>query len=276
MQRSLILTSIVLFGVVSCSLVDQAGDTHKTKSSPKVTKSIPHRLVRIAVIDTGIADDLLKHKFLCKDGHKDFSNTGLTDRHGHGTHISGLVDQYAKDFIFKDDFNTLNNREIENIQIDYCQVIVKYYDPTITSNTLKATIESFKWAIKQKVDIINYSGGGTEFSQQEYNVVMEALNKGIKVVAAAGNERTELSYEGKGKYYPAMYDKRIYIVGNLVSMQSRKIASTSNYGDPVNTWEVGTNVYSRLPGNSFGTMTGTSQAAAIKSGRLIYQMLHTK
>ena len=73
-----------------------------------------------------------------------------------------------------------------------------------------------------------------------------------------------------------MYDKRIYIVGNLVKKDSRSIANTSNYGEPVNTWEVGTNVLSRLPGKSFGFMTGTSQATAVKTGKIVREMLLNK
>lgn len=229
------------------------------------------RRVKVAVIDTGLDKDLMLKSWVCPYGHKDFTDTGLNDNHGHGTHISGIIDQYAKNFIFGFKRPPI---EIDNIKADYCQIIIKYYDPKATGvDNLQNTIKAFEWAIAQRVDIINYSGGGTEPSKAEKAVVLKALNKGIKVVAAAGNERSDID---KHKYYPAMYDKRIFIVGNLVDSKTREVAASSNRGRSVNTWELGTNILSRLPGSHFGYMTGTSQATAIKSGKLVNEMLHAK
>jgi subtilisin family serine protease len=249
------------------------------------------KIIKVAVIDTGIDPSFLEHKTdysLCESGHKDFTATAslfselkedITDHHGHGTHISGIIDQYAKDFIL---IKNGSGKDLAKHKVAYCQIILKYYDPKIlNTDNLKNTIAAFRWAIDQKVDIINYSGGGTEFSQAEHDVVMEALSKGIKVVAAAGNEHSNID---KHKYYPAMYDKRIYVVGNLVkpivkkpsSKRDDDIAPSSNWGLSVNTWELGTNVISRLPAQVFGYMTGTSQATAIKSGKLVREMLSTK
>ncbi len=247
--------------------------------------------IKVAVIDTGIDESLLKGNSYCPEGHKDFTGVGMVDNHGHGTHISGIVDQYAKDFIFKPGKNF---KDIDKLEIAYCQIIIKYYDPKQSyGDNLKQTIKSFKWAIEQNVDIINYSGGGTEYSKEENEVIQEALNKGIKVVAAAGNERSNID---KHKYYPAMYDKRIYVVGNLVTNNTelipkksviegkttnllelkRDIAASSNYGESINTWELGTSILSRLPRASYGYMTGTSQATAIKTGKLVREMLGNK
>lgn len=225
----------------------------------------------IAVIDTGIDSKMINHNSLCKSGHKDFTGTGLRDSHGHGTHISGIIDQYAKNYIFS--FKESPSK-IDSIRANYCQIIIKFYDPQDHSlDHISNITKSFKWAIKQKVDIINISGGGIGYSSEERAVVLEALNKGIKIVAAAGNEGANID---KNKYYPAMYDKRIFVVGNLVNSHSRNIAETSNYGKSVNTWEVGTRVFSRMPNKTFGFMTGTSQATAVKSGKLIREMLINK
>lgn len=270
-KNLLVLSLIVLAGCIGQPVETQA----TLQKAPPVQPPIPgkkQKRVMIAVIDTGLDEALMNKSWVCPTGHKDFTGNGLKDNHGHGTHISGLVDQYAKDFIFLK--NKKAPADIDKVQIDYCQIIVKYYDPKVPHNdNLKATIKSFRWAIDQKVDIINYSGGGTSYSEEEKKLIVEALNKGIKVVAAAGNERSDID---KHKYYPAMYDSRISIVANLVSANSRQVASSSNYGQSVNTYEIGTNVLSRLPGAGFGYMTGTSQAAAIKSGKLVREMLSTK
>ena len=72
-------------------------------------------------------------------------------------------------------------------------------------------------------------------------------------------------------YYPAMHDLRIYVVGNIT--KDNTIVTSSNRGKGVNSWEVGYQVLSRLPGQSYGYLTGTSQATAIKTGKLVREML---
>lgn len=231
--------------------------------------------IKVAVIDTGIDTSLLSKGPFCKEGHKDFTGTGIQDTHGHGTHVAGLIEQYAKNIVLDEiaDSATLNS-----IKKNFCIIVIKFYDPNDQVNSLKNSIRSIQWAIDQNVDIINYSGGGNESSPQEKSVVIKALNKGIKFVAAAGNNRSNIDEK---KYYPAMYDSRITIVGNLVksivrlpsATKDENVAPTSNWGMSVNAWEMGTRVLSRLPNGTFGYMTGTSQACAIKTGKIVREML---
>lgn len=264
-MRNLIVISLIV--IISYGQRSNA-DVEKIK---EVQRHI--RKVIVAVIDTGIDPAMMTSDSLCKSGHKDFTGIGLQDNHGHGTHISGIIDQYAKNFIIAKDGE---GKDLEAKKLyEYCQIIIKYWDPRVVNqDNIKNTIKAIKWAIQQNVDIINYSSGGTIYSKEEHAVILAALNKGIKVVVAAGNERSDID-KRESHYYPAMYDKRIIIVGNLVD-NSRKIATSSNYGKSVNSWEVGTNIMSRLPGKGFGHMTGTSQATAVKTGKLIRQILSTK
>lgn len=258
MKRSLTLKIITL--IIACGQFASADASG--------TRVISNKQIKVAIIDSGISPELLKGNSYCKEGHKDFTGQGLRDNHGHGTHISGIVDQYVKNYIFASG-KDLN--KIDELYENYCQIIIKYLDPKQRDgDNLKQTIESFRWAVNQKVDIINYSGGGTEFSKEEKEIVEEALNKGIIIVAAAGNERSDID---NNKYYPAMYDKRIHVVGNLVKVEPRQIASSSNRGESVTDWEIGTNVLSRLPDKNYGYMTGTSQATAVKTGKLVREML---
>lgn len=235
-------------------------------SFAQICEAKDHKQIKVAVIDTGIDLTMLKSKEYCNTGHKDFTGSGIEDVNGHGTHISGLVDQYAKNLILSEDATP---GQVNAKSINYCQIIIKYYSEN-GENNLTNSLKAFRWAIDQKVDIINYSGGGTTPFPEEKKLILEALDKGIKVVAAAGNEHSNLSIH---RFYPAMYDKRIYIVGNLVDTKSRNIATTSNFGDPVNTWERGTSLMSTLPLGKYGYMSGTSQATAVKSGKLVREML---
>lgn len=208
--------------------------------------------IRIAVIDTGFDfnSKITKHVKLCKTGHKDLTNTGLHDTNGHGTHIASLIATEAKNS-------------------DYCLIIIKYYDAShkgyISTGELSAL--AISWAIQQKVDIINYSSGGTGYVAVEKMFVDKALDNGIIFVAAAGNESTDLN---KGHYYPAMYDKRIIVVGN-VDKNGRRSPS-SNFNGPTDLSVIGENVEAACLNERYCKMTGTSQSTAKVTGRVINQV----
>ena len=218
------------------------------------------KTITIAVIDTGI--DKISSTHLCKFGHKSFVEDDpypLVDRVGHGTHIAGIISANAG-------------------KSGYCLVAIKFYSETATGDqNLAAMKKAITYAININVGFINISGGGEIPNNGEFTVVERALNKHIVFVAAAGNEHSNLDAECN--YFPACYDPRIIMVGNLIGysfdnpMFSTLISPTSNYGNRITRWEVGTNVLSTLPGGKHGYMTGTSQATAVATGKLVGQAL---
>jgi subtilisin family serine protease len=208
------------------------------------------KTLTVAVIDTGI-DKNLSH--LCKMGHKSFTEVidPLVDEEGHGTHIAGLI-----------------NRNAEGG--DYCLVSIKYWSQNQTGNqNLRSELAAFRYAINIRVDFINFSGGGVESSKREDLLIKEALNKGIKVVVAAGNESHNLDEECD--YHPACSDPRVIMVGNI-QLDGGRCAS-SNYGNIVTRWEVGTDVESDAPNGKKSIRTGTSQACAVATGKLVKAQL---
>ena len=218
------------------------------------------KTIKVAVVDTGFdfkgtwqpnRDDVPSTPILCNTGHKDFTGKGLNDDHGHGTHIAGLVGHYAG-------------------KSDYCLVIYKYYDTKGSDvNNLLNTIKSFKAAIDEGVDIINYSGGGIKRSDQECAVLKQALDKGIRVVVAAGNESSNLDFL---PFYPALCDSRIIVVEATQTDGGRFSLSNYTKGKYHTVKELGKNVLSILPGSQWGYMSGTSQATAIHSGKIVKQL----
>lgn len=189
-------------------------------------------------------------------------NHDLKDTHGHGTHIAGIIGAEGG-----------NNYGVTGVAPKVSLMILKYFNPESASGNLTNTIKAFNYAVQMNAHIINYSGGGTEFSQPEFLAVKRAEQKGILFVAAAGNERSNSDYN---KYYPADYD-----LDNIISVTAinptQRVLSSSNYG--VHTVDIaapGENIYSTLPDSSFGPMTGTSQATAFVSGVAALLMAHNR
>lgn len=194
------------------------------------------------------------------------NNPSLVDNHGHGTHIAGIIGARGG-----------NGFGISGVAPHVSLMILKYYDPkSSNSNNLKNTVEAIKYAVKMHANIINYSGGGTDYSAEEYAAVKDAQKAGILFVAAAGNERSNSDESGK-HYYPADYELSNIISVTAVSKEDTKVLASSNYG--VRTVDIaapGENIYSTLPGGGFGLMTGTSQATAFVTGVAALVMAHNR
>lgn len=188
-------------------------------------------------------------------------NNRLEDNHGHGTHIAGIIGAEAG-----------NNKGISGISPNVSLMILKYFDPKVpNTDNLKNTIAAIRYAVKMGAHIINYSGGGTDYSHDEYEAILLADKKNILFVAAAGNER---SNSDQHHYYPADYGLK-----NIISVTAidptTEVLSSSNYGVlTVDIAAPGQNILSCLPNNSYGLMTGTSQATAFVTGAAALVMSH--
>lgn len=178
----------------------------------------------------------------------------LQDNHGHGTHVSGVIDKYAK-------------------YEDYCQVVIKTWDFGKASKNLdsgpqsvKNLVKAIKHAVSLKVDIINISGGGKESNPEEKEAILEALDKGIVIVAAAGNEKHDLE---DCNFFPACYDDRIVVVG-ATDWDGNNTKET-NFGNHVDITADGHKVKSLNRIES-----GTSMAAASISGFIVSELAKQK
>ncbi len=222
---------------ISRDIIIAVIDTGADVKHPKLSGSLWKNLKEIP--DNQIDDD--NNDFIDDVHGWDFvkSSGRLSDKHGHGTHITGIINHGAPKARL---------------------MILKYYDSNLApTETIDNTVKAIRYATKMGADIINYSAGGGSYSQEEYEALKDAGAKGILVVAAAGNEGADSSLV---PYYPANYP-----LTNILSVTAhnpaRMILDSSNYGTgTVDISAPGENILSSLPKGGFGVMTGTSQATA--------------
>lgn len=222
--------------------------------------------IRVAIIDSGL-DFNNTQAPICPIGSRDFSGEGIRDYIGHGSHISDLIDQYAKARVRSRTNATIS---IKPYKVDYCQVILKYTHIKDNKLDMASSIEALSEALRLNVDIINYSGGGGGYNVEESRLIKLAISKGIKVIVAAGNDGKELGSLGYD-YYPAMYGNGVVVVGSKTGFGGR--ANYSNYGRLVNVWEFGSSRLALGLDGNLMYLSGTSQATAIHTGKVINQML---
>ena len=213
------------------------------------------RTIKVGIVDTGLdLNDPRLNSQLCPYGHKDFTGTGLADTVGHGTFVAALIERYAG-------------------KGDYCLLIYKFY--SISEPGVKNTnneVSAFKKAIRDGASVINFSGGGERFSEEEFLVVKN--NPQVTFVVAAGNDNLDLDIFGN-TYYPASFFFKNEIVLENVDKYGNK-AQTSNWGSKITESEVGEDVVSMLPNGQMGKESGTSFSTAIRTGKMIREMLNEK
>ena len=213
----------------------------------------------VAVVDTGIdpVHPFLEKNIFVEAGKIDETNFGVDfskdkkmkgapiDQHGHGTHVSGII---------------------KSILPDVKILALKYFSLTASGlDNLNSTVEALRYAVDNNVDVINYSGGGPEAAVEELRILKEAERKGILVVAAAGNEESNID-DKKKAYFPASYGLK-----NIISVtaydEDLKILPSSNYGrQSVDIFAPGYRIRSSLQNGRAGFLTGTSQATAFVTG----------
>lgn len=220
--------------------------------------------VTVAVIDTGVDfhHQALRSKRwfdLTSDEVSsgwDFTNnkSNPQDNHGHGTHVAGIIGAN-----FKEEYTVGVSQNVSIMGVKY------YKEGSSGSTNLRNTIKSIKYAIDHGARIINYSGGGPEFSEEEYMALRRAEEKGVLLVAAGGNERVDSDLK-KNFYYPCAYrlSNIICVVGTDIHDH---MVPSSNWGVLFNDVAApGENIFSSIPGNRYAYMSGTSQATAFVSG----------
>ena len=212
--------------------------------------------VIVAILDTGIdADHEAFRSLVVSEINFTDSPAGVLDTYGHGTPVAGIIAADGD-----------NNAGVQGIASNCRLLNVKVVDDR-GHYTMSDLVEGILWAVDNGANIINISLVSGEKSIELERAVDYAWQKGVVIVAAAGNGGTDIPV------YPAAYDHCIAVTaayddGNLIPL--------ANYGDWVDIAAPGYKIYSTLPGNNYGYMYGTSFATAYISGfaATIFPLVH--
>jgi len=168
---------------------------------------------------------------------------GSTDVNGHGTHVAGIIGA------------GINGVGIVGVAPEVTLLPVRVLDSTGTG--LNSDIGAgISWAVDHGANVINISIGSSVNSAVVSSAVDYAVQRGVTVVAAAGNNHQLIPADVP--QYPAALDSTVAVAA--LSM-SGAIASYSTNGSYVDVAAPGSTIWSSVPPSTWGTKSGTSMAA---------------
>lgn len=209
----------------------------------------------IAVIDTGID---AAHSDLAGEvtnGYNFVSDSANTaDDNGHGTHVAGIISG-----------ETNNANGIASIGFKGSLMPVKVLDGTGTG-TYSAVANGIIYAADHGARIVNMSLGGSSSSQTLQDSVNYAEQRGVIVVAAAGNNGNN------AVVYPADYAG---VIAVSATTDTDTLASFSSYGGHIYVSAPGVNITSTYNDGGYATMSGTSMSAPEVAGLIGLALSHS-
>lgn len=212
--------------------------------------------VKVCIIDSGI--DYSSNIDVCDSFNfvEAYSekNPIFSDLSGHGTAVAGIL---ASDSTKNDDVYEFDNKYLKKLtseKINGVNPYVKLYSAEVLDEnnvtTVEQMIKGIEWAIERDVNIINISCGLEKDSKKLYEAIKKAYNKGILIIAAAG--------DGETIQYPAKYEE-VMAVGAVKC--DATLMKSSPKGKEIEVVAPGEDVTTY---GSFGILTnasGTSMAA---------------
>lgn len=205
----------------------------------------PGKHLTVAVIDTGVERNTETQNRIL-DG-ADIVNTGICSRDVgiHGTHVSGTI------------IDSTQGLDIDILPVNvFFDIQPGETSPMASTSTVVLGVE-YVYRSNYDVRVINMSLGGMcdEDGLKDY-YVQQAINNGITVVVAAGNETVLIDDED---CCPAHIENCITV---SAIDENGIIADFSNYGNQVDVCAPGVDVLSYVPApDMLAFLNGTSMAA---------------
>lgn len=207
--------------------------------------------------NNGYVDDVHGYDVADNDGDPNPPSNATASGFSHGTHVASIAASAGG-----------NGKGIASLAYGVSIMGVK----CTKSNTSNTSVIQYGWpgvqyAIAAGADVINLSWGGTGYSQTYENIVNEAFENGVIMVAAAGNSNTSTPF------YPAAYDN----VLGVASVSDGDIKSSfSNYGNWVNISAPGSVIHAAIATNNtaYATKSGTSMASPMVASLCALMLSH--
>jgi len=178
----------------------------------------------------------------------------VLDTHSHGTHVAGTIAAKQN-----------NKKGIAGIASN-AKIMALRTVPNNGDETDVDVAEAFIYAAKNGAKLINCSFG--KYKNEGGNLIPDTLehiakNYGVLVVAAAGNESSDID---KRPTYPASFgNDNLLIVASTA--KSGSLSGFSNFGKiNVDIAAPGSSIYSTVPKNGYESMSGTSMATPTTVG----------
>lgn len=239
--------------------------------------------ISVGVIDSGIYSthtdlanciDASLSKDFNTDANGEPCNSPLTDENGHGTHIAGKISAVGN-----------NGQGVAGVNWNIKLVSLKVFRGSLgfSDEAIKRIINAIDYAGENNIPILNISSATDLLSSDLNNSLKNAIKEypGIVICAAGNNNSNTVQY-------PAGYDLDNVIsvgalqrVGSMVERWEQELMSGdgfsqvipaadnpegSNYGDWVDIFAPGANIYSTYKDGAYAYMTGTSMATPFVTG----------
>lgn len=171
------------------------------------------------------------------------------DKHGHGTHVAGTIAHPVD-----------REKGIIGAAPDVLLYIFKSGNGTFYTSDL---IQAISEGLKYKVNIMNNSWGG-HYSGFLQEAISDALHKGMVITKSIGNQDEESTDCYKDCVLVSAFSKLGHpaLFSNWVSEKYRENTIAA----------YGVDIYSALPGNKYGFMSGTSMATPLVTSALALLM----
>ncbi|MFN6051805.1 MAG: S8 family serine peptidase [Planctomycetia bacterium] len=194
----------------------------------------------------GYVDDMYGYDFANNDADP-------MDDNSHGTHVAGTIGAVGN-----------NGIGVAGVNWNTRIMALKFLGADGSGSTAGA-ISALNYAVQMGAKVSNNSWGGGGFSSLLSTAISNARNAGHIFVAAAGNSASNNDVTAN---YPSNYTQDNIVA--VAATDSRDVlASFSSYGaTTVDIAAPGVGILSTLPGNRYGSYSGTSMATPHVAGAI--------
>ncbi|AWQ35599.1 S8 family serine peptidase [Staphylococcus aureus] len=241
MSRNLIHLSIgVAIFIISFSfyLLNQPNNWAWSSLNICINDSKPSN-VKVAILDTGINNTRINNNFVTKRYNAINNHNQITTDSNHATQVASII--------------TYGEHKEKLIGISKS---VSIYDVKVLDDNLKGNIDNIikgiTWSIKNYVNIIHMSFGFQRYNKELHDAIKNAKNKGIILLAAAGNNMDDYSD------YPARFNE-VYSITAIDKNNKPFIYAPTK---KIDFKAPGVDVYTKGSKDELLTVNGTSFAAA--------------